>query len=121
MRLSMKTAQLRNFFYLQGLVAQQVFCFFQTGAEQIIFGSGGKKAAVIGVKLALFHIHTFTETFHVPVLSSICNNFKANILKYGIEVSGIFFLDGSFCESAGDGQEQKGYQGMNGLFLVGKR
>ena len=121
MRLIMKTAQMRNFFYLQGLVAQQVFCFFQTGAEQIIFGGGGKKAAVIGVKLALFHIYAFTETLHVPVLSALGEHFKTQILKYRIEVSGVFSLGGSFCESAGDGQKQKGYQGMNGLFLVGKR
>ena len=108
-----KTAQICHFLYLQGLIAQQIFGLLQPGMEEVVFGRGGKKAAVIDVKLAFLQIDNLAEAFYIPVFLTFCEHLQAQVLKQGVEMADVLLLHGLLCHAPADGEEQQGDQSMD--------
>ena len=121
MRQISKSAQPCHLTDLQSLVAQQVFCFFQTNLQQIAFGSGRKETLVIAVKLAFFQADAPAETFQTPVLPAVGEHFQPELLKGRIQGRHFFLLGSRVGKASGERDEQFRSQAVDGLLAVRRR
>lgn len=120
MSLVSKSAELCNLLDLQGFIAQQIFGLLQSRAEKVIFWRGGKEAAVIDIKLAFFQVGLSAEPLDIPVFFALGEHLKAQALKQGIEMPGLFLLRSLLGHAASNGEEQQSDQGMDGFLPVGQ-